>query len=116
MLLGSTGNDILIGGKGHDQLLGGLGNDRLLGNLGNDSLTGGSGADVFVLGRGDLQDTIQDFGDRFDRIQLVGGLRFSDLTVEQQGSNTLLKLGQTTLATVMNYQAKQMTAADFIRY
>jgi len=114
-LLGGTGNDALIGGNGNDQLIGGLGNDRLLGGLGDDSLTGGSGSDVFVLGRGDLQDTIQDFGDRIDRIQLVGGLRFSDLTVEQQGSNTLLKLGQATLATVINYHANQMTAADFIR-
>ncbi|MBW4467868.1 MAG: right-handed parallel beta-helix repeat-containing protein [Pegethrix bostrychoides GSE-TBD4-15B] len=114
-LVGNSGSDWLSGGVGNDILMGGVGNDRLMGGLGNDSLNGGQGADIFVLGRDDLQDTIQDFKDRYDRIQLVGGLRFSSLTIEQRGNDTLIKLGETTLADLLNCRASQITAADFRR-
>lgn len=114
-LVGDSGSDWLSGAVGNDILMGGSGSDRLIGGSGSDSLNGGQGADLFVLGRDDAQDTIQDFKDRYDRIQLAGGLRFSSLTIEQRGNDTVIKLGETILADLLNCRTSQITVADFRR-
>ena len=53
------GSDYLEGGAGTDTLRGGSGDDTLTGGAGQDSLFGGAGMDVYLFGRGDGQDTIQ---------------------------------------------------------
>ncbi|MBF2047353.1 MAG: right-handed parallel beta-helix repeat-containing protein [Elainella sp. C42_A2020_010] len=113
-LIGLDGNDLLQGGSGNDLLSGGNGNDRLIGNGGKDQLIGGAGRDIFVLKRRDGRDVIQDFRDGLDKIDLVGDLRFSNLTVRPQGRNTLLQVGQTDLVLILNTRPNQFTTADFI--
>jgi Ca2+-binding RTX toxin-like protein len=86
-LYGDAGHDSLFGGSGKDKLYGGIGNDSLdggsdtdvlWGGLGRDSLTGGSGRDVFDFNDiaetavGAERDTILDFQNRYDRIDLKG--------------------------------------------
>jgi Ca2+-binding RTX toxin-like protein len=80
-LLGSIGNDILFGGKGNDTLSGSSGDDRLSGDLGDDLLYGGweQEQDTFVLAVGGGDDTISNFQDDLDRIEVTGGLTFSQL-------------------------------------
>ena len=76
------GDDRLDGGPGDDRLYGGQGSDRLAGAAGDDRLVGGPGTDVFVVGPGEGQDTVTDFTDGEDRIDLTafGLAGMDDLT------------------------------------
>ena len=64
------GDDRMLGGPGNDRLFGGQGTDTLTGGPGDDRLAGGPGNDVFVFGPGDGADTVTDFGNGTDRIDL----------------------------------------------
>ena len=59
-LRGNGGNDVLLGGEGNDTLEGGAGSDVLYGGAGADTLRGGADNDLYVFGRGDGRDDIQD--------------------------------------------------------
>ena len=59
-LRGNGGNDLLLGGEGGDTLEGGAGSDVLYGGAGADTLRGGADNDLYVFGRGDGRDDIQD--------------------------------------------------------
>jgi|GEM_PF-4184866 len=67
---GGTGNDLLVGGLGDDTLLGGAGNDRLNGGVGDDTLTGSQGVDQFIFQSGGGSDTVTDFTNGPDIINL----------------------------------------------
>ena len=69
-LFGEAGADVMSGGGGTDVLFGGGGADEIDGTFGNDWLTGGKGADTFVYFAG--RDTITDFRDDADSIELAG--------------------------------------------
>ncbi len=69
-LFGGKGKDKLFGGDGKDKLYGGKGNDKLYGGKGNDKLTGGAGKDVFVFAKKEGKDTITDFQNGKDKIDL----------------------------------------------
>ncbi|SMP19216.1 calcium-binding protein [Shimia sagamensis] len=71
-LYGGSGNDELYGGSDNDVLFGGTGKDILDGGDGNDTLTGGTGADVFQFRHWDGNDTITDFKDDADTLELYG--------------------------------------------
>ena len=91
IITGDDGDDIVSGDAGNDLVFGGAGNDILMGVTGTDLLSGGAGSDLFVYGNDDGTDTIIDFEAGVDRIGLVEGeLVFSDLTLTQDGGNTLL--------------------------
>jgi len=118
---GKSGNDILSGDAGDDQIWGDDGDDILMGVTGNDILVGdnfsdGSGSDLFVFGNGDGTDTILDFEVGTDRIGLVEGeLVFSDITLTQDGSNTLMGVASTgeILAVLNNVQASVLSEDSF---
>jgi len=88
-LLGGDGHDQLLGGSGRDDLDGGVGNDTLDGGLGDDTHRGGEGADIFRFTGTTNDDTITDFEDGVDKIDLSAypGLRFGDLDIEQGRGN-----------------------------
>ena len=113
-LFGGRGNDILLGGNGPDTLNGGAGNDLLDGGTGPDLLTGGTGRDTFVLARNSGGDTITDFKDTVDFLGLSGGLTFGQLTISFRGNDTLINLGNDTLATLNGVAANLITGADFV--
>ncbi|MDB9529335.1 Ig-like domain-containing protein [Oscillatoria sp. CS-180] len=118
---GKTGNDILSGDAGDDEIWGDAGDDILMGVTGNDILVGdnfstGSGNDLFVFGNGDGTDTILDFQVGFDRIGLVEGeLVFADLTITQDGANTLLGVASSgeVLAILNDVQASALDESSF---
>ncbi|MBL4543940.1 MAG: hypothetical protein JKP97_19525, partial [Rhodobacteraceae bacterium] len=60
----------VVAGGGNDTLRGGDGDDGVWGGIGNDLLTGGAGADRFVFAAGDDADTITDFEDGIDKLDL----------------------------------------------
>ncbi|MEM9266038.1 MAG: TIGR03118 family protein [Cyanobacteria bacterium P01_F01_bin.13] len=118
---GKSGNDILSGDAGDDYIWGDAGDDILMGVTGNDILvgdndSGGRGSDLFVFGNGDGTDTILDFEVGIDRIGLVEGeLVFADLSLSQDGDNTLLGVTNTgeTLAVLQNVQTSALGANSF---
>ncbi len=76
---GKGGNDNIVGGKkndklwgdgGKDKLFGDKGKDKLFGGKGDDKLTGGAGKDVFVFKKQEGKDTITDFENGKDKIDL----------------------------------------------
>ncbi|MBF2047535.1 MAG: calcium-binding protein [Leptolyngbya sp. IPPAS B-1204] len=113
-LLGLGGSDILSGEAGSDRLEGGNGKDTLFGGRGGDKLIGGKGRDIFVLEPGPGRDRIEDFRNGQDRLGLLPDLRFRQLTIQQKGDNTLIRLGNDPLALLIDVSARQITKADFV--
>ena len=71
------------------------GDDTILSGVGDESMTGGGGDDVFVFHPNNGNDTITDFHDGPDRIDLsafstISGM--SDLTVTQDGDDAVIDL------------------------
>ena len=96
-----AGDDVLYGGAGNDVLYGdssdqiGSGNDTLDGGAGDDLMWGGAGADTFVFQAGHGNDTIKDFTDGEDSIdltQITGITAFDDLTITADGTTAVIDL------------------------
>lgn len=115
-LLGSDGNDILLGGQGEDILSGGAGNDHLTGDL----KSGENSQDTFAIAKAVGIDTVPDFQTGLDRIGLLDGLTFEQLSIAQgsgrQRSNVLISLAEddTVLAVLAKQSAADITAASFL--
>jgi large repetitive protein len=114
-LIGGEGNDSLYGGKASDILLGGNGDDFLNGENGDDSLIGGNGSDRFLISANSGSDIIFDFADGIDFIALGENLTFSQLSITQNNSSTLIRLtaNNEILATLNAVTANQISIADF---
>ncbi len=116
-LLGGIGNDILFGGKGNDTLRGGSHDDRLSGDLGDDLLVGGDGQDVFVLGVGGGNDTISSFEEGVDRLEVTGGLTFSQLAIlpgEDSAISIVVATTGEVIGTITRADEIAIAADDFI--
>lgn len=118
-LNGGNGNDILLGQVSNDRLIGGNGDDVLYAGFSNDTLLGGSGSDRFMLIAGDGTDTISDFTNDQDLIQLFPGLTFGDLSITQgngiNAANTLLGVGSGEIIAILTgVQSSTITSADFM--
>ncbi|NJO45655.1 MAG: hypothetical protein HC825_01050 [Oscillatoriales cyanobacterium RM1_1_9] len=113
-LNGCTGNDSLFGGQEDDVLNGGDGDDLLSGDLGNDSLIGGQGQDTFVIGAGN--DQILDFQAGLDQLALLPGITFNQLSLSQNGTETLIRLTATDelLATLNGVEGSLINSDDFV--
>ena len=116
-LFGGEGSDTIDGGAGDDAIEGNEGDDTLTGGTGDDSLTGGSGADTFVYSSGDGKDTITDFTNGTDAIDLsaISSITgFSDLTVTQDGDDTKIDLGENVGEIILeDFTATDLDATDF---
>jgi Ca2+-binding RTX toxin-like protein len=116
VLTGLRASDVLNGGDGNDILSGGKGSDILNGGLGNDTLEGSVGKDVFVLGAGLGVDTISDFGNGQDTIQLINGLTFGQLSISPGTNGTLIRVAGSgeVLASVTGVVPNLIGSEDFI--
>ena len=114
-LHGGGGGDSLIGGTGNDILNGQSGNDYLLGGRGDDILIGGTGDDNFIFGSSFGNDTITDFDDGIDLIQVaIAGVSYSDLAIISSGSDTEVSVsGHGTTITLSNFDATNLSEEDF---
>ncbi|MBK4214861.1 calcium-binding protein [Paracoccus caeni] len=113
LLMGGGGADTLSGGAGNDRLVGGTGNDRLRGGTGNDDLLGGEGNDVFIFAAREGRDTIEDFQNNADKIQVLGNVDYSDLTITSSGNDTHVSFGGTTIV-IENVAYFYIDQSDFI--
>ncbi len=82
----------IIGNSLGNSIIGGKGDDTLQGNEGNDILKGGAGNDVFVYEGGDGDDTITDYAEYEDDIQLVNA---SLVNSSVKGLDVILKVKDT---------------------
>ena len=95
-------------------LLGGGGADTLIGQGGDDSLRGNGGRDVFQFRTSDRNDTILDFRQGQDQIEILNGARsFDALDIEQDGSDVLISFG-TGQVRVVTDQVGAFGEDDFI--
>ena len=103
-----------------ETLEGGAGDDTITGLGGDDTLTGNAGADIFVFTSGHGADTITDFTDGEDTIDLsafTGITAFTDLDgkITQSGDDTVIDLsdyGGGTI-TLEGYTSSDLSADDF---
>ena len=122
---GSNGNDTLAGhATGGAKLYGGRGNDTIKSAAGSDRLYGGPGSDHFVFSPGAGTDTVVDFGDGADRIDVsalgVAGYAAirSRITEEpwQGETSTKIDLGTSGGGIVALYDVRRSSidASDFV--
>ena len=113
-LIGGLNADTLDGGGGDDSLFGGAGDDVLIDGAGKDFYVGGAGADTFVLGADNRADSILDFEDGTDLIDVSawGVTDFSDLTlIDHQSGRVILRHGKE--AVLIDDANRGLEAADF---
>jgi hypothetical protein len=114
VLRGNEGRDNLNGGGGRDNLNGGAGRDVLVGGTGKDTLTGGADSDVFKFNRTAGSNTITDFEDGLDFIEITNGAnRFNQLTIAADGSDAIVTFGAVEI-TLKNIGMAELSAADFL--
>jgi Ca2+-binding RTX toxin-like protein len=106
-LHGREGDDLLLGGDGDDVLMGYAGNDTLVGGAGNDTLYGNEGTDIYRFGRGDGQDTVNNYdasADTIDALEFAADIAASDLKVQRVGDHLVLSvIGSTDQVTLNHY-------------
>lgn len=115
---GGAGDDVLVGYAGDDQLRGGIGQDTLDAGSGEDLLIGGGGADLFIIGdsgAGFGADTIQDFQDGLDMLELHG---VGVAVVNDVAGDVFIDMFDATLAYLETVRligaAGQIDASDYV--
>lgn len=111
----SNDNDGIVAGDGDDLVFGGLGSDVITGGNGNDEMYGSTGADTFLFEPGFGDDSIGGFaakGENKIDFSLIPGLSFSDLTITQVGTDTLIDLDAGSIL-LFNTTATTIDAGDF---
>jgi uncharacterized surface protein with fasciclin (FAS1) repeats len=114
---GDAGDDTLLGENGADKIKGGEGLDVIDGGAGDDWLSGGKNADTFVFILGSGHDTIMDFDDGKDQIDLSGyeGISsFEDLSIVDRRNGVKIELGEGDRLTLDHVRAADLDASDFI--
>ena len=135
-LYGGTGNDILNGNRGNDRLRGGDGDDQLFGLLNRDHLEGGAGndlldggeardwlfggagADTFVFAATYGTDSIEDWEDGTDVIDLTS-FGFTDFNTDvlanavQNGADLVVTFGADIL-TINNLLLADFDSSDVL--
>ena len=118
VLYGQDGADRLGGGDGDDELLGSNGNDVLDGGSGADRLTGGGGADIFLFDYEYGNDTILDFTNDEDLIDLTAFdlAGFDDLTLSSASNGVKIDLSVHNGGTILlqDFDLADLDASDFI--
>ena len=120
-LYGGAGNDRISGQAGNDRLYGEDGKDVLNGGAGNDALRGGAGADSFRFRDQWGADTVSDFQNGSDRIDLRGtGLSFDELSIAQRDADrdgraddVVIKADGQSIA-LLNLKASLVGVSDFV--
>lgn len=115
---GVAGRDQLMGGAGDDFLFGNGGIDILTGGTGDDELAGGFGADAFVFGTGDGNDTVKDFTNGADQLDLSDWdsfATFNEVSAHAVDANgdLLISHGADSIRLV-GFSKAQLDAADVI--
>ena len=113
---GNSSANVMIGNSGANALTGANGNDTLRGGLGNDTVNGGSGNDIFLFGRGDGQDLVQDNSGTADKLLYDAGISPLDLVISRQANDLRLSIhGSTDRVTVQNWYSSSANRTETIQ-
>ncbi len=117
-VFGEEGNDTFILGT-NDVVVGGLGSDRFfVTSGGNNTLTGGEDSDRFWIAIAEIPDaanTITDFELGIDILGVSGlGINFDDLSISQDGDNTVISIQSQNLAILLDTNANSLSADNFV--
>ncbi len=113
-LRGNGGADVIRAGGGGDTVRGNGGADKLLGQGGDDSLHGNGGRDVFQFRTSDRNDTILDYTQGQDSIEILNGVnRLDALVFEQDFRDVLISFGAGQIRVVTD-NVGAFTEDDFI--
>lgn len=113
-LNGGSGQDTLAGGGGNDDLKGQKGNDTLDGGTGDDNLSGNGGLDVFVFVANWGDDTIHDFNDGVEKVDMTGaGVSAGSFSVSNPGGNAIVDFGGSDSITFIG-EAGNIAVDDFL--
>ncbi len=114
---GSDGDDEFDAGAGDDTLTGGQGNDTLTGGTGVDTLTGGLNDDIFVFADGDGVDTVTDFEDGIDLLD-VSAMLVADssgfVITGNSTTNVTVDFGAGDTVTLIGVSPITVDDADFL--
>lgn len=110
---GTSGSDTLVGSDCSDIIYGRDDNDIIAGGQLDDLLFGGAGCDTFVLATGEGTDTIYDFKFEEDSIGLACGMTFGQLSIIQDGNNTLVSFNNESLAILEGVKANTLIDSTF---
>jgi Ca2+-binding RTX toxin-like protein len=111
ILKGGAGKDTLRGGDGKDTLRGGGGQDKLVDGSGADTMTGGGGVDTFVIRSDGKTDTITDFENGTDLIDI--DVAYAALTITDGAAGEVLITHSGETLVVQDDGAGLLSAADF---
>lgn len=117
-LYGTKYADKLLGSSAANRLIGDYGNDVLSGGAGNDTLAGGSGYDDFVFRKGYGKDTILDFTDGADQVDLRS-YGFSSVSqvlnkATQVASDVHFKFAATDILVLKHFDISDLNKGDFL--
>ena len=113
---GGGGNDVITGSAGAEVIRGGdSGNDILNGKAGNDLMYGGNGRDVFTFDQGWGRDTVADYRDNYDKLDMrgSGATGYGDLAVAQVGVDTVITIGADEIV-LQGINANSINQSDFM--
>ena len=115
---GGIADDSLVGNAGNNNLAGGSGFDVLFGGKGNDVMSGGSDSDRFHFATGGGHDTITDFAQMEDRVDLSAWLGVNSFTevmdhAHDQNDGVLIRAGQDSLL-ILGLSKAELTNSDFV--
>ena len=117
-LYGGEGNDTLKGGTGADTLVAGSGDDMLYGGAGPDVLESGAGFDTFIFASGHGEDTIIDFRNGRDLIDISAFdlTGFDDLAISSGTEGVTIDLTEQGGGTILleDFPIANLDAGDFL--
>ena len=130
-VIGSDANDIITGNDENNRLSSGAGNDIIHGNnggnviyggAGDDTLSGGGSGALFLFEEHHGSDVILDFKTQDAGLRASGLIdlartavsSFDDLTLTQNGTDTIITGIEGTRITLSNIDATSITGDDFI--
>ncbi len=93
-VIGNAQDNTIYAGKAGVMIDGDAGNDTIIGGIGNDMLTGGLGNDTFVYASGGGNDTIKNYEEGQDTLELTNGL-ISNTTLS--GTDVVFTVGSGTV-------------------
>ncbi len=117
-LYGSEGDDMLKGGPGDDTLEGNSGDDTLESGAGADTMDGGIGFDTFIFDSEHGKDTITDFRNGKDLIDVkaFGLSGFDDLVLASDADGVAIDLSDHGGGTILleGFDIANLDATDFL--
>ncbi len=118
-IYGGGGNDLIFGDSGNDTIRGDGGMDTISGGTGDDIIYGGAQADTFVFTLGGGNDTVMDFTDGIDWLDLSAlTIAFEDLTLfeisETEWLVAYLDGGTQVTHKIQSSSAFSLDVGDFI--